>query len=199
LSTSAPAEAMRYTSGGSAGTTPTASAAAVVSPATAPLAASSAKKKRVKKVKAYVTGYSYYDNTPAGSAAISHGVLHKRAGGRGTYRNPITVAVGHRYVKGRDVLDFRRGTRLYMPYLRKYFMVEDSCGDGPHPERGPCHVHPKGTYAWFDIWIDGKGSGSSRADRCAETITGRHRVEINPRKTRPVKAGPVARNGRCSK
>lgn len=146
----------------------------------------------------YVTGYTYYDNTPAGSAAISHPVRHKKAGGTGTWADPITVAVGHRYVRGRDVLDFARGSRFYLPYLDRYVIVEDTCGDGKHPERGPCHVHPRGTAAWLDIWIDGRGRGSTSATRCAERITGKHRVELNPSKKRKVSRGAVARKGhRC--
>ncbi len=158
--------------------------------------AKSAAKKRIN-IKVFVTGYTYYDNTPAGSAAISHPVIHKRAGGSGTYKNPITVAVGHRYVGSRDVLDYPKGTRFYMPYLDRFFVVEDSCGDGPHPERGACHVHPKGTAAWFDIWINGKGS-SKKAEKCAEAITGRHTVQINPPRKHRVKAGAVSSKGRCA-
>src|SRR5215216_6526313 len=41
--------------------------------------------------RAYLTGYTWWDNTPAGSAAIAHPVLHATAGGVGTYADPITV------------------------------------------------------------------------------------------------------------
>lgn len=158
-------------------------------------AASGAAAAKVSTKTMYVTGYTWYDNTPAGSATISHPVLHRKAGGSGTWKDPITVAVGHRYVDGRDVLDFTKGTRFYLPYLDRYFIVEDTCGDGPHPERGPCHVHPKGTDAWLDIWLGGKGLGSKAATRCAEKITGKHTVQVNPPKTHKVIRGAVARLG----
>lgn len=158
-----------------------------------------AAKKKTKTLTSYVTAYTFYDNTPVGTAQISHPVLHKRAGGTGSYANPITMAVGHRYVRGRDVLDFAKGTRFYMPYLDRYFIVEDSCGDGRHPEKVPCHIHPKVTAAWVDIWIDGRGGGANRATRCAYAITGKHRIEINPPRNRKVKAGVVSRPGRCGR
>src|SRR5512135_1310636 len=39
---------------------------------------------------AYTTGYTWFDNTPPGSGEISHPVLHAKAGGTGTYADPIT-------------------------------------------------------------------------------------------------------------
>jgi hypothetical protein len=159
--------------------------------------AQDAKAKKRKKITAYVTGYSYYDNTPARTAKISHPVIHKKAGGSGTYNNPITVAVGHRYVRGRDVLDFPKGTRMYMYYLDRYFIVEDTCGDGKRPDLGPCHVHPKGTAAWFDIWVNGKGIGSVRSKRCERKITGKRAVLINPPRGYKVSSSPLLSKRGC--
>jgi len=147
---------------------------------------------------AYVTGYTYYDNTPPGSAAISHPVIHTRAGGVGTYNDPITVAVGHSLATGRDVLDFAAGTRFYMPYLQRYFMVEDTCGDGARPENGACHVHPANVTAWLDIWVDGQGGSENSATDCAEAITGNRRVVLNPTRDYPVVSGAVSRAGQCA-
>jgi len=176
-------------------TTSGAPAAFTGSPADAKVQAAKAKKK--KKITAFVTGYSYYDNTPAGTAKISHPVIHKKAGGSGTYNNPITVAVGHRYVRGRDVLDFPKGTRMYMYYLDRYFIVEDTCGDGKRPDLGPCHVHPRGTAAWLDIWVNGKGAGSARATRCTKKITGKRAVLINPPRGYKVSSGSVMTKAGC--
>src|SRR6478735_2193221 len=88
----------------------------------------------------YITAYTWYDNTPEGSPDISHPVLHRKAGGTGSYADPVTIAVGHSLATGRDVLDFPAGTRIYLPHVRRYFIVEDTCGDGPTPEAGPCHA-----------------------------------------------------------
>ncbi|NUS36998.1 MAG: hypothetical protein HOQ04_11190 [Pseudarthrobacter sp.] len=102
-------------------------------PAPAPAAQSSAER---TVTTACATAYTWFDNTPAGSATISHPVLHKSAGGAGTFEDPITIAVGHSLASGRDVLDFPAGTRLYLPDVRRYFIVEDTCGDGNDPRTG---------------------------------------------------------------
>jgi hypothetical protein len=97
-------------------------------------------------IQAYTTGYDYWDNTPAGSAIISDPILHKRAGGTGTYADPITLAVGHSIIGGKDILDYPAGTKFYIPNLRRYFIVEDTCGDGPSPQTEECHIgFPAGT------------------------------------------------------
>ena len=59
---------------------------------------------------AYITAYTWFDNTPAGSPTISHPVLHKTAGGSGTYEDPVTIAVGHSLETGTDIL--HRGRHL---------------------------------------------------------------------------------------
>lgn len=138
----------------------------------------------------YVTGYSYWDNTPAGSAEISHPVIHQKAGGTGTFADPITVAVGHSISGGTDTLDYAAGTRFYIPNLRKYFIVEDSCGDGSKPQNGPCHTGYKGN-PWIDVYV-GKGSSNSAANKCMNQITDLHTVIINPKATYPVVVGDIA-------
>lgn len=51
----------------------------------------------------------------------------------------MTIAVGHSRKSGQDVLDIPAGTRIDHPDVRRYFIVEDTCGDGPKPEEGrPC-------------------------------------------------------------
>ena len=106
----------------------------------------------------YLTGYSFWDNTPPGSAVIARPMIRQRAGGTGTYSDPITVAVGHSLATGRQVLDFPAGTRFYFPGLRRYAIVEDVCGDGPSPEKGGCHVGHNGM-PWLDIYVGGSDAG----------------------------------------
>ena len=69
------------------------------------LATSSAASPNERRFNIFLTGYSYWDNTPPGSAAIARPVVHRRAGGTGTYSDPITIAVGYRLEGGRSVLD----------------------------------------------------------------------------------------------
>jgi hypothetical protein len=135
----------------------------------------------VRTIQAYITGYSYFDNTPPGSVEISNPVLHQTAGGTGTYADPITVAVGHSIVSGRDRLDWPAGTRFYIPNLRRYFIVEDTCGDGSSPQNGPCHVgYTAPATTWLDLWVGGMGGLAGGADSCMNSITAVWDVLVNP-------------------
>ncbi|MBT1004351.1 hypothetical protein KIH31_17330 [Paenarthrobacter sp. DKR-5] len=154
----------------------------------------------------YTTAYTWFDNTPPGSSSISYPVLHRTAGGTGTYGDPVTVAVGHSKASGKDVPDFSPGTRIYLPDVRRYFMVEDSCGDGPKPEDGPCHqgrnADGSGSTIWLDVWIGGEGGTAREARRCASRVTGpkgtMHTAVFNPARDFAVAPGKgVFHDGTC--
>ncbi|MEE9315307.1 MAG: hypothetical protein V3V02_11730 [Rhizobiaceae bacterium] len=147
-----------------------------------------------KSFKAYLTGYSYWDNTPPGSSAIARPVIHKRAGGTGTYRNPITIAVGHSIIGGISKMDYPKGTRFYIKRLRKYAIVEDLCGDGPKPQKGPCHTGKYGK-PWLDIYVGGAKSRKSASESCMNKITGMHTIIRNPGSKFPVSKGPLTESG----
>jgi hypothetical protein len=154
---------------------------------------------------AYTTGYTYWDNTPPGSAEIAFPVLHKVAGGTGTYTDPITIAVGHIVANGKDIPDYAPGTKMYIPNVRKYFIVEDACGDGRAPQNVPCHslkTAPKGVTVWVDMWLDGQSVTAGTADNCAGTLTdgngALHMLVINPASNYAVVPGSVIQNGVCA-
>jgi hypothetical protein len=92
-----------------------------------------------------ITFYGYPDNDPPNSDAIAfprsagYKTLHNRAAGAGSQRDPITFAAGPRFRAQHAV-----GTRIYVPYLKKYFILEDLCAS--------CS-----TANWVDLWIGGKG------------------------------------------
>ncbi len=155
--------------------------------------AATAERKTVQ-LTAYITGYSYWDNTPPGSAEIARPVVHRLAGGKGSYSDPITLAVGHSIANGRQTLDVPAGTRIYLKRLRKYAIVEDVCGDGPRPQTGPCHTGHRG-HPWFDIYVGGAGSTAGRAQACMNRITALQTVIIHPRKDLPVVAGALTESG----
>ena len=121
---------------------------------------------------AYITGYTLADNTPAWSAAISDPVVHSEAGGRGTYDDPVTLAVA----KGA----LRPGTRIYLPHVKRYFIVEDTCAS--------CGQKA----VWLDMWIGGTHDDSSAVqDRCARALTGYFPYEVDPPRGRDVVSGPL--------
>ena len=139
---------------------------------------------------AYITGYSYWDNTPVGSTAIALPVIHNGAGGQGTYNDPITLAVGHSISGGRSTPDVPAGTRFYIERLQKYAIVEDVCGDGNTPQNGPCHTGHQG-HPWFDLYVGGKKVNAQTAAACARSITDLQAVIMNPAPNLPVSAGEV--------
>jgi hypothetical protein len=159
------------------------------------------------RARVYVTGYTWFDNTPRGSARISDPVLHRSAGGTGTYADPVTLAVGHVVSGGRDVLDLRAGTRVYLPHLHRYGIVEDTCGDGPRPQDRPCHdlrQAPRGAVLWLDVYVGGSARDSEHAvAACAGKVTdgdGRRlrTVVVDPPPGYPVHAGLPFSGGRCT-
>ncbi len=153
----------------------------------------------MRTIKAYITGYSWWDNTPPGSADIASPVLHQTAGGSGTYTDPTTVAVGHSITNGRDTLDWPAGTRFYIPNLRRYFIVEDACGDGSHPQTGPCHTgYPVGASTWLDVWVGGRTGNTQAADRCMDAITRVSTVVVDPPAGLATVAGDVYSGAGCT-
>lgn len=158
------------------------------------VAANSPAKGVEKRMTAYLTGYGYWDNTPPGSAEISKPVLHRKAGGKGTFRDPVTIAVGHTIIGNRQTLDYAPGTKFYIERLRKYAIVEDVCGDGRKPQNGPCHTGYKGN-PWLDIYIGGARHDANATEACARRITALHKMIINPKPDYPVHEGEITASG----
>lgn len=147
-----------------------------------------------QQIDVFLTGYSYWDNTPRASAAIARPVVHTEAAGTGTFEDPITLAVGHSIYFDRSFMDFPTGTRFYIPRLRKYAIVEDLCGDGKKPQHGPCHSGWEG-YTWLDIYVDGSKAGNQVANECMAKITGIQPVIVRPKAMYRVQAGPITEGG----
>lgn len=123
----------------------------------------------------FTTGYTFWDNSPPGSAQIARPQIHDRAGGTGTWKDPITVAIQ----SGR----FAFGTRFYLPELKKYFIVEDLCG--------ACYDGRNGGAYTLDLWVDGSHLSSGGAAQCASRITRVQPAIEGPRSDLPVDRGPV--------
>ncbi|GAA5144422.1 hypothetical protein GCM10023321_00770 [Pseudonocardia eucalypti] len=135
-----------------------------------------------KQLKIELTGYSYQDNTPPGSAEVSNPVLHKKAGGTGTYADPITVAV-----PGKGTGIFKAGSRFYLPTVKRYVIAEDTGASAAGSGDG--HL---------DMWIGGEGGTKSATDACMNKITGDVPAEYNPPPGRPVLSGPIYAGGKCN-
>jgi hypothetical protein len=132
----------------------------------------------------WLTGYSWQDNTPPGSSVVGEPVLHKDAGGQGTFQDPITVAVpGHQ-----GAMAWQPGTKFYLPSVQRYVIVEDS----------GAAKQPAGTDTHLDMWIDGQDGTKQATDDCENTFTGRVPAQVNPPANLPVMAGPIFANQKCN-
>ena len=156
-----------------------------------------------------MTFYGYFDNSPPGTA-IAHPVIHSGAGGVGTFDDPITFAVAPEVQN-----KVPAGTRIYIPSLQKYFIMEDDCtssGPGGAPVQGEgCDGELENGVNEFDLWIDGDphknaldnpGSGSGNNDNnmtnCEDTLTAsKVKVIMNATDGQAVNTKPLLNNGKC--
>jgi hypothetical protein len=141
------------------------------------------------KVRATITFYGWPDNSPPGNK-IARPILHKHAGGDGTYCNPTTFATERRNNK-----QIPYGIKIYVPFLKQYFIREDECA----PSGPPTGSGSNGCYRlWFDLWIGGNGESRPHAViKCERKLTpgGAVSVILWPRDGMPVAhAGPIYRN-----
>ena len=128
-------------------------------------------------LRAFVTAYTWFDNDPPGPA-IASPVIHGQAGGSGTYADPVTLAVA----EGR----FASGTRFYLPHVRRYFIVEDTCASCGERD------------VWVDMWIDGRHGDEDDVTACAHRLTGTFTIEVSPPSGRAVSSGPLYGNNGCT-
>lgn len=135
-----------------------------------------------------ITFYAAYDNDPPGSTTIDHPVMHKTAGGVGSYADPLTFAspVGPGA--------YPVGTRIYVPLVRKYFIREDTCAVSWTATDG-C-----GAVSHVDLYM-GNPSSSQAVLACEDALTpdGVSPIEVDPPADRPYDPAPlwVQATGTC--
>ncbi len=148
-------------------------------------------------VSATITFYGWPDNSPPGNK-IAHGVIHKRAGGDGTYCNPTTFATERANDK-----TIPYGIKIYVPFLQQYFIREDLCA-ASGPKKGSGSNGCKGL--WFDLWIGGDAKSKAHdVIKCERELTpnGKVTVILYPKEGMPVQyPGPIYQddpppNGTC--
>jgi hypothetical protein len=119
--------------------------------------------------KVEITFYAAFDNDPKGSTTIDHPVLHKTAGGTGTYKDPLTFASP----AGKGAYPY--GTRIYVAIVKKYFIREDSCGVSWTATSG-C-----GAVSHVDLYM-GNPSTTKAVLKCESRLTpdGKSAIVVNP-------------------
>jgi len=130
-----------------------------------------------------VTFYGWDDNSPPGDS-IAYGksagypTLHDAAGGTGTYADPLTMAT--------DKAELAPGTIVYVPFVRKYAVMEDDCAQ--------CDSDWSNSQAWhIDLWMNSDGTEDRSAlDACEGQWTrNATTVEIGPPPGRPFATAPL--------
>jgi hypothetical protein len=126
-----------------------------------------------------VTLYGWPDNSPPGDGT-AFGSGH--AGGVGTYANPITFAT--------DQSELAPGTKVYYPYLHRYFVMQDECVACDQDwNNGKWHI---------DLWIGGHNENTNLVIQCEDALTqDSGQVIVGPPSTEPVDTTPLFSNGNC--
>jgi hypothetical protein len=143
-----------------------------------------------QSVSTVITWYGYNDNSGEtesqyGSADIAYPknggypTLDNQAHeGTGTYSDPVTFAAPNKDLK----TTFPIGSIIYVPLVRKYFIMEDECGDDDPTgcQNGTNHA---------DLWMGpAQAMNGTSLDNCESSVTpnGSSDVTINPSSTLPV-------------
>jgi hypothetical protein len=130
-------------------------------------------------VSSYVTFYGFDDNddgnpTHLGTAIISNASIHGFANeDLGTYDRPGTLATDKDFLTP--------GTRIYVPALQRYYVMEDTCTE--------CSEDWWQNKLHIDLYVSGTGAELAS---CENRLTmDRSEIIINPPSNLPVKTGPV--------
>src|SRR3989344_664545 len=149
------------------------------------------KEEKAEFVEVYVTYYGWHDNDPPGNKIAYpkkyyNEAIHDTTGGTGTYTDPITFA------SDKDL--FEVGTILYVPYIKKYIVMEDQCST--------CEENWDNVKKHIDIWMSSDDDNEDELYDCQEYWTrSKTKIEINPPKNREVNLAPLfdKENGECLK
>jgi hypothetical protein len=120
--------------------------------------------------------YGARTNEPRGSRDIAYPkVMHGKAGGTGTFDDPLTFAARE------DA--FKLGTKIYVPDVQRYFILEDLC--------------PQCSGTGLNLWA-GPADDSGLID-CTKSLarSGDRGYVVNPPSGLPVVPGDLYQSGRC--
>ena len=130
-------------------------------------------------VSSYVTFYGFDDNddgdpTHLGTDVISHAAVHDSANeDLGTYERPGTLAA--------DVAFLSPGTKVYVPALKRYYVMEDTCR--------ACSEDWLQNKPHIDLYVSGTGP---EVAACQERLTMEStKIVIDPPPGLPVRPGSV--------
>lgn len=105
-----------------------------------------------------ITFYGAWDNDPPGSRDIAYPQIHDKAGGTGTYADPLTFASP----AGDGA--YEPGQVIYVPFVEKYFIKEDQCAVSWTAPEG-C-----GAVTMVDLYV-GNPSEQEAVVQCENSLT----------------------------
>ncbi len=172
------------------GATPT----PAVTPAPSPVATTPPPLAPAGDLDAQLSFYGWGDDSNSTHIAYprsaSPGARHEQAGGTGTWRDPITFAA--------DATEFPVGTLIWVPSVRKYFVMEDDCQACGNAWRNDGHRK-------VELWTGTANAGNVAAEEDCETLLtpqdGSGRIVVAPPPNEPVSKEPLfnVSTGKCFK
>jgi hypothetical protein len=136
-------------------------------------------------------GDTQHDDTTAIAYPKNAGypTLHNLATeGSGTYADPITFAADPKDLKGA----FPIGSHIYVPFLQKYFIMEDECE--------ACNQNlPNGVQYGLNLWMGPQRiSSPSTLTACEDHLQRTTDIIIKPDLNLPVDTTPLLHNNQCT-
>ena len=144
-----------------------------------------------KLQKTYFTSYGYNDNDDGnghfGTAVIAYPDSHHKIAteGKGTFTDPVTFATDSREIKPHTI--------IYVPYLQKYFIMEDGCAE--------CTTDWNHGHKWrTDLFMGGnnKLQKEPALNDCESKITRNATMYIGAGAGYPVDTTPLFSNNKCT-
>ncbi len=136
------------------------------------------------RVSSYITYYGYIDNDPPGTDIAypkkdGYNTIHDQASGVGSYQDPISFATDPSFISA--------GTIVYVPYIKKYAVMEDFCET--------CSKNIKNGKKHIDIWVGGSKNSGQNLTQCEEKYTVDSEILIfNPKNNHEVSQRPLCNN-----
>lgn len=131
-----------------------------------------------------ITFYGYPDNDPPGPAtAYNCGGRNYKAGGVGTYSDPVTFASASGEFSSCEI--------IYVPYLKKYVRFEDYCAQ--------CNTDFGSGKYHIDIWTGSSTvNGGNNQIQCENNLTPNPQSIVRqPPTNLPVDSTALYSNGQC--
>jgi hypothetical protein len=170
--------------------------------------------KTVTHNQVYITWYGFNDNScqvetqhncntiafPKGDGwPVPHQIATE---GKGTFADPSTFATAAR--DSGSPAEFAPGTKIYVPEVRKYFVMEDQCFECGQEWFTP-KVGKPGTNYHVDLWMGPSfGSANGPLMSCEDKLTlgdtykGTGTIIVNPPANLTVDENPLFTNNRCT-